>query len=130
MALLHFHVDNHDVGYMPDPDNIATHTTIDGAVDDAITRAEEWIDTITMIDDPKAPVRGQAFAAEPWTYGQEILNVDGQIKEIQESLRKEETMENIAKAGLLFVLEDGVAVIELSPCSEVVCNDYRDEWID
>lgn len=130
MPLLHFHVDNHDVGYLPDPDNVATHTTIDGAIDDAITRAEEWIDQLVMMDDPDAVVRGQAFATEPFTYGQEVLSVDKQIKEVQGWLREEDGTEKIAKGGLLFVLEDGVSVIELTPCSEDTCDEYREEWID
>lgn len=131
MPLLHFHVDNHDVGYMPDPDGMSTHATIDGAVDDAITRAEDWIDQITMMDTPDEPTRGQPYATEPHTCGQEVLAVDNQIKEIQESLRTdEEFMDSVAKEGLLFVLENGVSVIELTPCAELHCLDYREEWID
>lgn len=130
MPLLHFHVDTHDVGYMPDPDNVATYVAIDDALDDAMTRGEDWIDQITMADDPTIPVRGQSYASKPHTYGDEILAVDGQIKEIQDNLRtNEDFTEQIAREGLLIVLEDGQSVIELTPCSEDACEEYRDEWV-
>jgi hypothetical protein len=129
MTLLHFHVDTHDVGYMPDPDNIATFVAIDDAIDDTIVRAEEWLDYVTQ-GDLETPTRGQPHATEPHTYADEIESVDGQINEIQENLRtNEEYTVEVVKTGLLIILEDGVAVIELTPCSEDTCDEYRDEWI-
>lgn len=129
MPLLHFHVDNHDVGYMPDPDNIATFVAIDDAIDDTITRAEWWLDSVAE-GEPDTPTRGQPHVTEPHTYADEIDAVEDQIKEVQDNLRtNEEYTEQVAKEGLLFVLEDGVSVIELTPCSEDSCEEYRDEWI-
>jgi predicted RNase H-like HicB family nuclease len=53
MPLLHFHVDNHDVGYMPDPDNVVTFVAIDDAIDYVLTRAEEWLDYVTEGELPR-----------------------------------------------------------------------------
>lgn len=129
MALLHFHVDSHDVGYMSDPDNIATFAAIDDAIDDVVTRAEEWLDHVSQLN-PDEPTRGQPHATDPHTNDHELEAVNDQIKEIQDNLRtNEEYTEQVAKAGLLIVLEDGVSVIELTPCSEDTCDDYMDEWI-
>jgi hypothetical protein len=129
MPLLHFHVDNHDVGYMPDPDNVVTFVAIDDAIDYVLTRAEEWLDYVAE-GEPETPTRGQSHRTNPHTYADEIENVDGQIKEIQKELRtNEEFTEQVAREGLLIVLEDGVSVIELTPCSEDTCDDYRDEWV-
>ena len=133
MPQLHFHVDNHDVGYMSDPDNVATYLAIDDAVDDAISRAEQWLDDAAIIanEDPEMPTRGQPFVKEPHTYALEVKVVEEQIEETQEKLRtNEEAMTDIAKEGLLFVLENGLSVIEVTPCSEDACEAYREDWIE
>jgi hypothetical protein len=133
MPLLHFHVDSHDVGYMPDPDNVATFVAIDDAIDYVITRAEEWLDNVAVIadEDPHTPTRGQPYATEPHTYGQELLDVNAAVKEIQESLRtNDEFTADVTRQGLLIVMEDGWSVIELTPCSEDTCDEYREEWIE
>ena len=128
--MLHFHVDTHDVGYMPDTDNISTFLAVDAALDDVIVRAEDWLDSVAQ-QEPDAAIRGQMYASEPYTYADEERDVDKQIEEIQENLRtNEEFTAEVAQAGYLIILEDGVAVIELSPCAEEVCQEYRDEWID
>jgi len=133
MPMLHFHVMTNDVGFLPDPDNVATHIPIDSAIDDLITRAEEWMDTaaVVMDEDPTTPTRGQAFLRNPHTYQDEVGDIDEQIKEIQGSLSTDETFtEQVAHKGLLITLEDGIAVIELTPCSEEACETYRKDWIE
>lgn len=130
MPQLHFHVDTHDVGYLPDPDNVATFVAIDDAIDDVITRAEQWLDNVAQVE-PETPTRGQPYATDPHTHADEEKAVDEQIEEVQQSLRtNEEYTADVAKQGLLIVLEDGVSVIELTPCSEDTCEQYRDEWIE
>lgn len=132
MPLLHFHVDQHDVGYMPDPDNVATHQAVDSAVDDLISRAEDWLDHVaqTVEADPEAITRGQPFATEPHTFVDEENAVNSEIEEIQENLRTNDDFTvDVAKSGYLMVLEDGISVIELTPCAETTCEDYYDEWV-
>lgn len=133
MPMLHFHVMTNDVGYLPDPDDVATHIPIDSAIDDLITRAEEMMDTAATVadEDPTTPTRGQAFRINPHTYQEEVDDIDEQIKEIQGSLHNDETFtEQVATKGLLVTLEDGMSVIELTPCSEEACETYRKDWIE
>lgn len=126
---LHFHTENHDVGYMPDPDNVSTFTAIDSALDDIIVRAENWLENVSQ-HEPDMVIRGQTFATTPVTYRDEEIAVDQQVEEIQESLRtNEEFTAEVAKHGYLIILEDGVSVIELTPCSEEVCESYRSDWV-
>ncbi|KKL80998.1 hypothetical protein LCGC14_1999200, partial [marine sediment metagenome] len=91
MTQMHFHVDLHDIGYQPDPDAVSTHLTIDGALDDATTRAEEIIDALSELD-PKEAIRGQALVitADVVTNEAEIEAIDGQVKAILEAIATDE----------------------------------------
>ena len=132
MPYRHFHVDLHDVGFQPDPDSVSTHMTIDGALDDATTRAEEWLDQASDMaaTDPLSVTRG-SLASSPHTYVQEIVEIDAQVQAILHAIATDEDYTaDIARKGLLIVLEDGVAVIELVPCSEDTCETYRKDWIE
>ena len=130
MTYRHFHVDLHDIGYQPDPEAVSTHLTIDGALDDATTRAEQIIDDLSALD-PKEIIRGQAHTETPVTNEAEIDAIDSQVKSILDAIATDEDYSaDIARKGLLIVIEDGIAVIELVPCSEDACETYRKEWIE
>lgn len=130
MPQRHFHVDLHDIGYQPDADDVSTHLTIDGALDDATTRAEEIIDQLSELD-PTEPIRGQVLVVAPVTNEAEIEAIDAQVKSILKALSTNgEYTADVARKGLLIVIEDGIAVIELIPCSEDACETYRKEWIE
>ena len=137
MPQIHFHVDLHDVGYNPDVDAVSTHLTIDGAIDDATTRAEEIIDDLSALP-PEDIIRGQEHRQHPVTNEAEIEAIDAQVKAIIAAQGQdwegpdgiEDYNAMIARKGLLIVIEDGVAVIELVPCSEDVCETYRKDWIE
>lgn len=132
MPQRHFHVDLHDIGYQPDPESVSTHLTIDGALDDATTRAEEIIDDLSALD-PKEAIRGQALVitADVVTNEAEIDAIDAQVKSILDAIATDEDYSaDIAVKGMLIVIEDGIAVIELVPCSEDACETYRKDWIE
>ncbi len=137
MTQMHFHVDLHDIGYQPDSDAVSTHLTIDGALDEATTRAEEIIDALSELD-PKEIIRGQALVGtitgvgtDPVTNEAEIEAIDAQVKSILNAIATDEDYSaDIALKGMLIVIEDGIAVIELVPCSEDTCETYRKEWIE
>jgi len=129
MPQRHFHIDEHDIGYNPDPDRVVTHLTIDGAIWDALATAERHIEHLTTLD-PDEAIRGQSFASTPVTHAAEVTAVEKQIHQITTLLETGDYTAEVAKKGLLIVLDDGVAVIELTPCSEDVCEIYRKDWID
>ncbi len=127
---MHFHTDFHDIGYLPDADGVVTHVTIDGALDDVTLRAEVLIDDLSQLD-PTESIRGQQFAILPITNAHQITALDDQVKTILESIATdEEYSAAIARRGLLIIVDDGLAVIELTPCSEKSCDTYREEWIE
>ncbi len=127
---LHFHVDLHDVGYHPDADGVVTHLTIDGALDDATTRAEDLIEALSQLD-PTEVIRGQQYVESPVTNADEIASLDTQINDILNSISTDEEYNaSIARKGLLIVVDDGIAVIELTPCAEESCDIYRKDWVD
>ena len=127
---MHFHTDFHDIGYLPDADGVITHVTIDGALHDVTGRAEVLIDSLSQ-QDPNEVIRGQQFAETPITVAHEITALDDQMKSILDSIKTDEDYTaTVARQGLLIVVDDGLAVIELTPCSEAGCDIYRKEWID
>ena len=138
MPQRHFHVDTHDVGYHPDADNVYTYTAIDSAIAEVIYRAEECMNHAADLAEvePELATRGQSFVQDPHTYLDEVRTLDKQIKEITDSQNLAPEGEDddynaiVARRGLLFVLEDGVAVIELTPCAEDTCETYRKDWIE
>ncbi len=129
MPQRHFHVDTHDVGYHPYATDVFTHLTIDGAIGDALTTAERHIEHLATLDPDKA-IRGQMFTIKPVTNAAEVEAVERQIHEITTLLKTEDYTAEVAKKGLLIVLDHGVAVIELIPCSEDACETYRKDWIE
>jgi hypothetical protein len=130
MPIMHFHVDEHDVGYQPDADNVATHLTIDGALNDALTRTEDLINALAQLD-PADPIRGQQFTSNPVTNATEIDALVAQMKEVLTSISTDENYTaDVARRGLLIAVDHGWAVIELIPCSEDVCETYREDWIE
>lgn len=127
---MHYHVDQHDIGYHPDADIVVTHLTIDGALDDATTRAEDLIEALSQLK-PTDAIRGQMTAETPVTNAEEIEMLDIQIKSILNAIATdEEYTADIARKGLLIVVDNGIAFIELTPCSEAICDTYREEWIE
>ncbi len=129
MPQRHFHVDSHDVGYNPDADAVFTHLTIDGAIWDALAIAERHIEHLATLD-PDEAIRGQMFMTKPKTNAVEVEAVERQIHEIKTLLKTEDYTADVAHKGLLIVLDHGVAVIELIPCSEDACETYRKDWIE
>jgi hypothetical protein len=129
MPQRHFHVDSHDVGYNPYADAVSTHLTIDGAIWDALAAAEQHIEHLATLD-PDQAIRGQTFSTKPITNAAEVEAVERQIHEITMLLNTEDYTAEVAKKGLLIVLDHGVAVIELTPCSEDTCETYRKDWIE
>lgn len=115
VAQIHFHVVENDTGYLPDSDP-ATFEAIDEAIEAVLSDAETFMDSLAQLPNDEI-IRGQAYADPPKTAGQELSDVQAQVDEVRENLRtNEEFTTEVAQNGLLVVLDDGMRVIELSPC--------------
>lgn len=120
MTQLHFHVDQHDVGYMPNngPD---FYDSIHGALRGVWDLAEQHIEYYSQVDQDML-VRGQIGSDDNWTYADEIEDVERQMKEFRAKVSEDlEYVAELAANGLLIVLDAGIAVIEMGPCANE-CN--------
>jgi hypothetical protein len=128
LSLLHFHVVENDVGYLPESDP-GVHPAVDDAIRDALDAAERHMEALSQRDEVDI-IRGQVTAAEPVTVRQEIDNVQEQVDEIKEWLETDpEFTTRVAKGGLMIVLDDGWRVIEISPCADLDCEIGDSDWI-
>jgi len=123
----HYHVDEHDVGYLPEQD-IETYLTLTDAWNAVCARIESHLDYCGEADLDDT-VRGSS----EWIYADEIQDVEDQRAQLDEAIRngvapKWNTITRgaIERDGLAIVLDAGIRVIELSPCTAPKCEAFRE----
>lgn len=125
---LHFHVRQNDAGYMPDPDNVATHEAVDDAIEDMIERLDLWADDVSRRPADEI-TRGQPHHKNPWTYGEELVLIDEELARIKHARDTTDLSLEVAQNGMFVPLEAGMSIISIDPCSMQECEEHRDEWV-
>lgn len=119
---MHYHTNSHDVGYLSN-DEPNLFETFEDAWSDVKESANAHIEYYAQGDET-AIIRGQVGGNV--TAKDEMAEVERQIAEFERNLADPQYRKETETKGLYIVLDDGIAVIELIPCSE----DHGDEFED
>jgi len=126
--MIHFHTNRHDAGYLSN-DEPNYFASFEDAWQSVKFEAESHIDYYSQ-GELDVPIRGQisrSDSLEMVTAADEIDEVERQVAEFERHLVDPDYRARVERDGLVLVLEDGIAVIELAPCQLTDCEEINED---